>query len=102
MVALILLRYVVRRAESSQASCSTALPAVTCPRYYELRQKLSAAIIAKFETENGQSWDLSESQITFTETAEWTEMERLCRPFLKFNLETGNEPGLRLNHEFET
>lgn len=66
------------------------------PRYNELRQKLRAAITAKNDTENGQSWDLSASQITLTETAEWIEMERLCCPFLAFRLETKNEPGHRL------
>ena len=66
------------------------------PRYNELRQKLTAATTAKHETENGQSWDLSEQQISMTETAEWIEMERRCCPFLSFRLETKSEPGHRL------
>lgn len=66
------------------------------PRYHELRQKLSAAITTKIDTENGQSWDLFEEHISITETAEWIEMERRCCPFLSFRLETKSEPGHRL------
>lgn len=79
------------------------------PRYNELRQKLRAAITEK----SAQTWELDDTRLTLTETAEWIEMERLCRPFLKFNLEINDEPGHRLTmtgleetaaflkHEFE-
>ena len=70
--------------------------AIANPRYNELRQKLTAAITAKHDTENGQSGDISEEQIAITDIAEWIEIERLCRPFLKFSLETNSEPGHRL------
>jgi hypothetical protein len=66
------------------------------PRYDELRQKLLSAITATGQHGNGEFWDLAESKITFTETAEWITMERLCCPFLTFQLETKNEPGHRL------
>ena len=65
-------------------------------RYDQLRQKIHAAIIAKNDFEYGQYWQLSENQITVSETAEWIEMERLCCPFLSFRLETNSEPGHRL------
>jgi len=66
------------------------------PRYNELRQKLTVAIAARHDTENGKSWDFSEEQISISETAEWIEMERRCCPFLTFRLETKDESGHRL------
>ena len=66
------------------------------PRYDLLRKKLHAAVITKNDVENGQSWDLSEEQISLTGAAEWIEMERRCCPFLTFRLETRDESGHRL------
>jgi hypothetical protein len=62
------------------------------PRYNELRQKLLAAITDK----DVQTWNIDESKISLTETAEWLAMERLCCPFLTFHLEISERPGYRL------
>ena len=65
-------------------------------RYDQLRQKLRAAVTATVHLENGQSWHISEAHITLSETAEWVAMERLCCPFLTFQLEPATESDYRL------
>jgi hypothetical protein len=57
------------------------------PRYRELAAKLRSSLSDRRELRDGYSFRLSEKGITLVEVAEWIRMERLCCPFLRFQLE---------------
>jgi hypothetical protein len=67
----------------------TAISPAQRARYSELAQKLRSAIQNRRELSNGYSYELGAEAITLLETAEWITMERLCCPFLTFQLEVG-------------
>ena len=60
-------------------------------RYRELAQKLRRAIQNRGELSNGYTYMLGAETIAPAEVAEWITMERLCCPFLTFQLEVGDD-----------
>ena len=67
------------------------------PRYRELVSRLRAAIRNRTSMANGYAFTLNGAAISLTETAEWMNMERLCCPFLVFELSAaGNKDDWRL------
>lgn len=64
-----------------------AIGAVERPRYNELVSRLRAAVRDRQELQDGFSYSLDCARITLPEVSEWIAMERLCCPFLIFELE---------------
>jgi hypothetical protein len=81
-------------------ACNTkAISAEDRPRYKELVGKLRGSISERRELRDGYAFRLTETSITLQEVAEWIRMERLCCPFLVFQVEakgTGSGLGLTL------
>lgn len=75
-----------------------AIDAADRVRYSELMKRLRASVSEQTETQNGCMYTLDEKQISLPEVAEWITMERLCCPFLAFQLDvTGyGDPRLTL------
>jgi len=75
----------------------SAISASARPRYNELIGHLRAGIHERNELPDGYAFQLNEQCISLLEIAEWIGMERLCCPFLTFQLETNGEaPGFTL------
>jgi hypothetical protein len=72
-----------------------AISAVQRPRYDDLVTRLRAAMRDRRELADGYSYSLDSAKITFQEVSKWITMERLCCPFLMFELE-GADEALRL------
>jgi hypothetical protein len=72
-----------------------AISAVERPRYGDLAFSLRAAIRNHRELPDGYSYSLDSAKITLPEVSEWITMERVCCPFLTFQLEGAGE-ALRL------
>ena len=67
------------------------------PRYTELMKRLRAAVHDRSELRDGYSFKLDSKSIALSEVAEWVAMERLCCPFLTFQLEaSGSQIGWML------
>jgi hypothetical protein len=64
-----------------------ALSAVERPRYDDLVSRLRPAMRDRRELADGYSYSLDSAKITLPEVSEWIAMERLCCPFLIFQLE---------------
>jgi hypothetical protein len=64
-----------------------AIGAAERPRYRELVSRLRAAILDREELADGYSYSLDSANIKPREVAEWICLERLCCPFLNFELE---------------
>ena len=77
--------------------CGAAGPPLACnpkairaaerPRYNDLMKRLRAAVQNRTELTDGYAYKLDTQQITLPEVAEWITMERLCCPFLTFQLD---------------
>ena len=66
-------------------------------RYSELVKRLRRAIRGSNELSDGYEFELEGDAISLPELAEWIAMERLCCPFLDFQLSvSGNLPEWRL------
>jgi len=61
------------------------------PRYDYLVSRLRAAMRGRSELPDGYSYSLDSAKITELEVSEWIAMERLCCPFLIFQLEVAGE-----------
>jgi hypothetical protein len=73
---------------SSILACNIkAIGAAQRPRYNDLVSRLRAAMRDRRELADGYSYSLDCARITLPEVSEWMEMERLCCPFLTFQLE---------------
>src|SRR4051794_40156704 len=59
------------------------------PRYNELVSRLRSAMHERNELPYGYSYSIRSNEITLPEVAEWITMERLCCPFLTFQLDVG-------------
>jgi hypothetical protein len=68
------------------------------PRYTELVKRLRASISERVELANGFKYRLNTTVIALPEIAEWITMERLCCPFLMFQLDvtSKDDPSLTL------
>jgi len=83
---------------SSVLACNIkAIGAVERPRYDDLVSRLRAAMRDRRELADGYSYSLDSAKITPPEVSEWIAMERLCCPFLIFQLEVaGKVPHLTM------
>ena len=63
-----------------------AIGAADRPRYHELVKKLKAAIGDRRELPNGYVFTVESGAIRSEEISEWISMERLCCPFLEFQV----------------
>jgi hypothetical protein len=69
-----------------------AISAADRPRYSELVKRVRSAILNRREISNGYAFKLDNNTVTLPEAAEWISMERLCCPFLTFQLSAqGNQ-----------
>jgi hypothetical protein len=68
-----------------------AIRAVQRPRYNDLVSRLRAAMLDRTELPDGYAYSLDSAKITPPEVSEWIAMERLCCPFLIFQLEGAGE-----------
>ena len=64
-----------------------AISAAERPRYNDLVKRLRIAITDRSELSDGYAYKLDTKKITLPEVAEWITMERLCCPFLAFQLD---------------
>jgi hypothetical protein len=69
-----------------------AIAAAERPRYDELMKHLRASVSKRVENADGYAFNLNGRAISLRDVAEWISMERLCCPFLTFQLYvSGNE-----------
>jgi hypothetical protein len=64
-----------------------AISASERPRYNDLVKRLRVAVQDRRELPDGYAYKLDTKKITLPEVAEWITMERLCCPFLTFQLD---------------
>jgi hypothetical protein len=64
-----------------------AISAAERPRYNDLIKRLRIAVQDRKELPDGYAYKLDAKKITIQEVAEWITMERLCCPFLGFQLD---------------
>jgi hypothetical protein len=64
-----------------------AISATERPRYNDLVKRLRLAVTNRSELSDGYAYKLDAKKITLLEVAEWITMERLCCPFLEFQLD---------------
>lgn len=57
------------------------------PRYADLMKRLRASVLTQTEAVDGYRYGLDTKTITLPEVAEWITLERLCCPFLTFQLD---------------
>jgi hypothetical protein len=68
-----------------------AIAATDRPRYNELMTRLRNAVRNRREVPDGYAYQLESKAIALTEVAEWITLERLCCPFLTFDLQVAGE-----------
>ena len=68
-----------------------AIDAVQRPRYDDLVARLRFAMRDRKELPDGYTYALDSAEIALPEVSEWITMERLCCPFLIFQLEVAGE-----------
>src|SRR6266481_4532398 len=61
------------------------------PRYNDLVKRLRVSVQDRNELTDGYAYKLDTKKISLSEVAEWITMERLCCPFLAFQLDVVNE-----------
>ncbi|MDQ1473028.1 MAG: hypothetical protein QOJ99_4508 [Bryobacterales bacterium] len=61
------------------------------PRYTTLMKRLRSAVYDPDELPDGYAWRLHSDAMSLPEVAEWITIERLCCPFLIFNLEVSGD-----------
>lgn len=70
-----------------------AISAADRPRYNDLVKRVRAAMRDRSQISNGYAFKLDSNSVTLPEAAEWISMERLCCPFLTFQISaSGNQP----------
>ena len=74
-------------------ACNTkAIRAAERPRYNDLMKRLRLAIRDRTEGRDGYTFRLDGKSLSLPEIADWISMERLCCPFLTFQLSaSGNQ-----------
>src|SRR3954453_16643694 len=77
----------MRIATATYISCNLkALSPRQRPRYNVLMKRLRAAVRNRKALPDGYAYQLEQEAITLAEVAEWISLERLCCPFLNFEL----------------
>jgi hypothetical protein len=66
------------------------------PRYNDLVKRLRISMADRRELADGYAYQLDTKQIALPEVAEWITMERLCCPFLTFQLDATDSGDSRL------
>jgi hypothetical protein len=66
------------------------------PRYAELVTRLRAALTDRIELPNGYAYRLDLGLFSLPELAEWVTLERLCCPFLSFQIDIPAKGASRL------
>jgi len=74
-----------------------AISAAQRPHYDDLMKKLRGSIRGRTELADGFAYGLDPKGITLQELGDWMTMERLCCPFLTFNLEVKNDGATQLS-----
>jgi hypothetical protein len=75
-------------ADGHPIACNIAvISAVDRPRHNDLIKRLRLAVEDQSELPDGYTYKLNTKKITLPEVAEWITMERLCCPFLTFQLD---------------
>ena len=79
------------------------LPVIACnlkaissaerPRYNDLIKQLRIAVQKRSELPNGYAYIVDSRQIGLKDVAEWIALERLCCPFLAFQLSVTSDRG---------
>ena len=59
-------------------------------------KRLRAALLSQSELSDGFAYGLDTKKVTLPEVAEWITMERLCCPFLTFQLDVKTNGDARL------
>jgi hypothetical protein len=74
-------------------ACNTkAISAAERPRYNDLMRRLRLAIRNRSEIRDGYTFRLDGQTLSLPKVADWISMERLCCPFLTFQLSaSGNQ-----------
>ena len=70
-----------------------AIAATERPRYNALMKQLRGAVTEWKGLQNGYSYTVNGKAIALKEVAEWISMERLCCPFLDFQLSVSGDQG---------
>jgi hypothetical protein len=73
-----------------------AIGAAQRPRYNDLIKRLRIGLQDRIELADGYSYKLDAKKIALPEVAEWITMERLCCPFLTFQLDVKGDGDSRL------
>lgn len=73
-----------------------AISAADRPRYADLTKRLRAAVTSQSELPDGYLYALDTKKATLPEVAEWITMERLCCPFLTFQIDVKTSGETRL------
>ena len=74
--------------ETQPIACNiNAISAGQRPHYSELTLKLRASIRARMELPDGYAFRLDGHTISLTDVADWIQLERVCCPFLVFQLQ---------------
>lgn len=75
-------------ADPPRLACNLkAIKSADRPRYNDLRRTLGAATRARRELKDGLEFRLDGGVIALRDLAEWVAFERLCCPFLTFEIE---------------
>jgi hypothetical protein len=73
-----------------------AISAAERPRYNDLVKRLRIAVTDRSELPDGYAYALDTTKIGLPEVGEWITMERLCCPFLTFQLDVKSNGDSRL------
>ena len=89
ILGITLLVFLTWTAEVPVACNPKAIPENSKPRYTALAKQLRGSIVSKRSIRGGYELGLDSGRIGFAEAAEWVSLERLCCPFWRFQLATG-------------
>lgn len=68
-----------------------AISSAERPRYSALAKRVKAAISESRELRNGYAFTIRAIEVSLPELAEWISFERLCCPFLQFQLQVSGQ-----------
>jgi len=96
-LSLVVVGVVIAGGDPPLACNIKAISAEQRPRYTALVKQLRATVQSRKDLPNGYAYELDTKHITLPEIAEWITMERLCCPFLAFQLDVHQNGGTRLS-----
>jgi hypothetical protein len=83
--------------DSAPLACNlNAISTAQRPRYNHLVKRLRIAVHGRSELLDGFAYKLDTTKIALPEVAEWITMERLCCPFLTFQLDVKGDGASQL------